>query len=81
MRYQFIIGGVPLAGGGADIHHLLLHVVVHVRVTNHRITGETSIPIQFDALIFTCKGLALRFSPRPCFVSKVVNFTLFTTKC
>ena len=36
--HQLIVGGVSLAGGGAHLHHLLLHGLVHVRVTNHRIT-------------------------------------------
>ena len=37
--YQLIVGGVSLAGVGADIHHLLPHRLVHVRVANHRVAA------------------------------------------
>ena len=80
--HELIIGGVSLAGGGADLHNLLPHVLVHVRITNHRVTSRANKFIScLTLLVFTCIILALQFSLRPCFVSKVVNFTLFTTKC
>ena len=37
--YQLVVGGVSLAGVGADIHHLLPHRLVHVRVANHRVAA------------------------------------------
>ena len=43
--YQLIVGGVSLAGVGADIHHLLPHRLVHVRVANHRV-AETQRGLQ-----------------------------------
>lgn len=41
--HQLVVGGVSLAGGGAHLHHLLLHGLVHVRVTNHRITRANKL--------------------------------------
>merc|ERR1711884_365072 len=38
--YQLVVGGVSLAGVGADIHHLLPHRLVHVRVANHRVAVD-----------------------------------------
>ena len=35
--HQFIVGRVFLTSTGADFHHLLLHVVLHVSVADHRI--------------------------------------------
>ena len=46
--YQLIVGGVSLAGVGADIHHLLPHRLVHVRVANHRV-AETQRGLQLTS--------------------------------
>ena len=37
MLYHFIVGGVSLAGEGTDFHDVLLHLLVHVRVSHQRI--------------------------------------------